>query len=261
MSSHGPVEAILQTSIMPNGCFLAVRSKLYFCKESVVPIKSIATSPRTIRPDKENAELAYWSRTFEREGGALWNGHYSYFYTELFGFTPQDYSGLRVLDVGCGPRGSLEWADMTLERVGIDPLVNKYEAFGIGRHKMTYVHAAIEATPFSNSYFDVIASFNSLDHVDDIDAALTEIKRLLKTGGSFLLITEVNHAARVTEPIEMTEDELKRKLKADFSLQTWRRYRIRADHDIYRSVRDGTPSSSLQPETPGIVAALAYKKV
>ena len=29
-------------------------------------------------------------------------------------------SGMRVLDVGCGPRGSLEWATMAARRVGID---------------------------------------------------------------------------------------------------------------------------------------------
>ena len=32
-------------------------------------------------------------------------------------------------DIGCGPRGSLEWATMAAERVGLDPPVNKYLGF------------------------------------------------------------------------------------------------------------------------------------
>ena len=31
-------------------------------------------------------------------------------YTVVFGLTRDDFAGKAVLDVGCGPRGSLEWA-------------------------------------------------------------------------------------------------------------------------------------------------------
>jgi len=42
-------------------------------------------------------------------------------FLDYFGLSKDFYKGKKILDIGCGPRGSLEWADMTLERVGLDP--------------------------------------------------------------------------------------------------------------------------------------------
>jgi ubiquinone/menaquinone biosynthesis C-methylase UbiE len=41
-----------------------------------------------------------------------------------------------------------------------------------GLHGMTYVAARSEEIPFPEGYFDVVSSFNSLDHVDDLDGPL-----------------------------------------------------------------------------------------
>ena len=78
---------------------------------------------------KHKSEVAYWRGVYRREG-QLTNDHYTWFYTSYFGLGPADYTDRRVLDIGCGPRGSLEWADMASERVGLDPLVDEYQALG-----------------------------------------------------------------------------------------------------------------------------------
>jgi ubiquinone/menaquinone biosynthesis C-methylase UbiE len=132
--------------------------------------------------------------------GELTNWHYKQFYTDYFGLEESFYNNKVILDIGCGPRGSLEWADMSKERYGLDPLADKYLRMGAHKHKMNYVKAYSESIPFNDSFFDVICSFNSLDHVEDIGKTIIEIKRTLKPGGIFLLIVDVHAYPTPTEP-------------------------------------------------------------
>ena len=71
---------------------------------------------------KGEAELNYWLGRYNDEKNVFINYHYEYFYTEHFHLAKEDFTGKRILDIGCGPRGSLEWADNALVRIGIDPL-------------------------------------------------------------------------------------------------------------------------------------------
>lgn len=155
--------------------------------------------------DKGASELRYWAAAKEKEA-VLHNSWYEYFYTTHFGLTRDDYRGKKVLDIGCGPRGSLEWADMAAERVGLDPLAESYRTLGADRHKMTYVAASSDAIPFPDGQFDVVCSFNSLDHVDDLEATIAEIGRVTAPGGLFLLLTDVNHPPTVCEPVSFSWD-------------------------------------------------------
>lgn len=149
---------------------------------------------------KNAQELEFWQRYKLSQGGRLWNDHYVTLFTTAFGLDESFYEDKSVLDVGCGPCGSLEWADLASRRVGLDPLANDYAVLRASPQKMEYSNARSEAMPFPDDDFDIITSINSLDHVDDVDATASEISRVLKPGGQFLLITEVNHGPRVTEP-------------------------------------------------------------
>jgi SAM-dependent methyltransferase len=208
---------------------------------------------------KAGAELAYWKKQFRREG-MLGNAHYEFNYTVLFDLTPQDYANLRLLDIGCGPRGSLEWAGMTAMRVGVDPLLDRYRTLGIENHKMKYICAHVEAMPFRDAHFDVVTSFNSLDHVDNLDLALYEIYRVLKPLGRFLLIVETNHAPTPTEPIEITESALRSKLSSKSEIISWRVFALRSDHDIYRSIRDSAPFENIPVGVAGVVVSYMIKR-
>jgi SAM-dependent methyltransferase len=123
--------------------------------------------------EKHSAEMAYWKQMHFENQGVLRNAHYKYFYTEYFAIAPEEYADRAILDIGCGPRGSLEWADNAKERVGLDPLVNQYRSLGINAHRMSYVCAPSEKIPFPEQYFDFVFSFNSLDHVDNVEATLS----------------------------------------------------------------------------------------
>lgn len=148
---------------------------------------------------KRTAELAYWRRR-QVEEQVLANDWYRDAFTTAFGLDESFYVDKRILDVGCGPRGSLEWATMASERVGLDPLAKAYERLNGGVHGMTYVAARSEKIPYPTGHFDVVSSVNSLDHVDDLGATIAEITRVTSGGGTVLILTNVNHPPTRTEP-------------------------------------------------------------
>lgn len=151
---------------------------------------------------KEAFELAYWKMT-KRRDKLFGNEHYQYFYTDYFQLDSEYYKGKNILDIGCGPRGSLEWAESAKERIGLDPLAEAYMSLGAANHKMTYVSDYVENMPFGNDYFDVICSFNSLDHVGDLKESCKQIERVLKPGGLFLLIVDIHKYPTPTEPQQL----------------------------------------------------------
>lgn len=154
----------------------------------------------TRRERDRSGELAYWS-TRKAVEGRLKNGWFERFFTGHFGLTATDYADKCILDIGCGPRGSLEWATAALERVGLDPLADEYIEFGTDEHSMVYIAGGAESVPFPDGYFDVVCSFNSLDHVDDLGTAITEMKRVVTVGGLVLLLTDVHEEPTPQEPI------------------------------------------------------------
>jgi ubiquinone/menaquinone biosynthesis C-methylase UbiE len=148
---------------------------------------------------KELYEYAYW-RSRQIEEKELVNSFYERLFTRSVGLTYESYRGKRILDVGCGPRGSLEWATHAAERVGIDVLAERYRRFGTDRHAMRYVEAGAEDMPFDDGYFDVVTSFNSLDHVVDVRRSLREMARVLAPGGTMVLVVDIHRRPTVAEP-------------------------------------------------------------
>ena len=151
-------------------------------------------------PVKQRCEMDYWEAVSKREHGTMSNSHYEKIYTDFFGIDATFYDGKKFLDVGCGPRGSLEWAKTSVERVCVDPLARKYGLLGADAHDMVYVQAGVEEMPFPDNSFDVIASINNLDHVTNADMAMDELARVLRPGGTLLLIVEVHARPTMCEP-------------------------------------------------------------
>jgi SAM-dependent methyltransferase len=142
--------------------------------------------------------LYWWRRKADEQ--LLGNDWYEALFTTRVGLDREVYAGRRVLDIGCGPRGSLEWADHAARRVGLDPLVPVYRRLGIDQHAMEYVAAPAEQMPFPDASFDIVTSINSLDHVDHLAATIEEISRVLAPGGLLLIVVEVGHAPTIAEP-------------------------------------------------------------
>lgn len=171
---------------------------------------------------KRRAELEFWQARAAAEG-ELANYWYERAFTTLFGVDAAFFAGKRMLDVGCGPRGSLEWATSAARRVGLDPLAAEYAALSGRAARMEYAAGRAERIPFADHSFDVVSVFNALDHVERLDRAVAEIKRVTAPGGSVLLLVEVGRPPTVTEPIELDWDVLDR-FGPEFGIAHSRRY-------------------------------------
>jgi SAM-dependent methyltransferase len=205
--------------------------------------------------EKAAHELAYWRERRAAHGELEQsNAHYRWAFTDHYGLPLDFYDGKRLLDVGCGPRGSLEWADRATERVGLDPLATEYKRLHSREHAMTYVQAGMEAIPFPDAHFDVVSSFNSLDHVDHLDDAISELTRVTRPGGLLLLLTDVGHAPTPTEPQTYSWRVLDRFVR-HWRLVERRDYERPGDN-MLDNLRGGAPFDHADPRPrPGLLSA------
>lgn len=91
-----------------------------------------------------------------------------------------DLSGL-VLDVGCGPNKvrPAYVRHVTQENYyGLDPLMSNID------RDFRFVHGIAEKLPFIDGCFDSLVFYSCLDHMLDLDLALTEASRVLKLNGT-----------------------------------------------------------------------------
>jgi ubiquinone/menaquinone biosynthesis C-methylase UbiE len=217
------------------------------------------TQARMQMDTKAQAELVYWRNIKQKTKNApLSCSHYEYFYTTHFSLSKSFYNNKRVLDIGCGPRGSLEWADNTQQRIGLDPLAKSYRELGIDSQKMLYVAGAAENIPFPDDYFEIVTSFNSLDHVDNIDKTIEEIIRVIKPGGMFLLITDVNHQPTATEPVSFSWDIIHKFMPRLKMLE--KKHYEKGTSGMYDSIKAGTMYDHSNPrQRYGILSAKFLK--
>lgn len=170
-------------------------SKLFGTK-----VKSTTLNNSSNLASKEACEMSFWKSRKSREGTFI-NGHYQAIYTAYAGLSISHYANKRVLDIGCGPRGSLEWTPNSSVTVCVDPLAHSYESLGgIEKHRMMYVQGGIESIPFVAESFDVVTSINNFDHVENPTVGAAEVSRVLKHGGLFLLIVEIHTEPTPCEP-------------------------------------------------------------
>lgn len=205
---------------------------------------------------KEYHELRYWrgvTAPIARDRAKLEHerAHYEFFFTTFFGLSADDYAGRAILDIGCGPCGSLEWANGAREHVGLDPLADRYRKLAQDNQAMTYCAASSEAIPYPDGHFDGVSTFNSLDHVDDVAATIREIKRVTAPAGRILLIVEIGHAPTPTEP-HWLDESVPAQFAPEFKPVGVRLFGVREDHNLYASLKHAIPYAAGKP---GILAA------
>jgi 2-polyprenyl-3-methyl-5-hydroxy-6-metoxy-1,4-benzoquinol methylase len=95
----------------------------------------------------------------------------------------------RILDMGCGRgkmlasvRGAQEKFGLDLSQTAIDEAVRNYP----GNH---FAVGDVTQTPYADNFFDFIYSLEVIEHIEQPEKMLLEIKRILKPGGYALVQT------------------------------------------------------------------------
>lgn len=98
-----------------------------------------------------------------------------------------DSSGRQVLDVGCGNGAylrELEWR--RIQAVGCDLSAGMLAST---RQHPRLVNGDVTALPFRGDAFDVVLAPHMLYHVDDREAAAIELRRVLRSTGCCVIVT------------------------------------------------------------------------
>ncbi len=108
-------------------------------------------------------------------------------------FAEKYCSGKDVLDLGCGSGyGTAKIAAVARSACGVDVSADAV-AFAAARHSSSNLsYRTIEAgaqLPFDDGVFDVVLSFQVIEHISDDHGYLLEARRVLKPDGVVILIT------------------------------------------------------------------------
>jgi ubiquinone/menaquinone biosynthesis C-methylase UbiE len=110
-------------------------------------------------------------------------------------------AGLRLLDLGAGMGGfavAAALAGATVTACEYNPAYCRIVELRAARHglRLPVFNAAGERLPFPRASFDAVTAWDVLEHVQDPQAVLAEIARVLRPGGH-ALITAINRRAWV----------------------------------------------------------------
>lgn len=99
--------------------------------------------------------------------------------------------GKRILDAACGEGyGSYflkKWGAKEVFGLDVDADTVKKAEHLFGSPEVKYQCHTVEELPFPDYYFDMVVSFETIEHLDHPEKFLQEIQRVLKPGGMIVL--------------------------------------------------------------------------
>ncbi len=136
-------------------------------------------------------------------------------------------AGLDVLDIASGEGyGTAILAGVASSVVGveIDHEVVSHAQAAYPLANCRFEQGDAQAIPLDDASVDVVVSFETLEHLGDHDAFFTEVRRVLRSGGMFIVSTPNRdvYSARGSSPnpfhiLELTEGEFRTLLKEHFN--------------------------------------------
>ena len=160
-------------------------------------------------------------------------------------------SGSRILDLGCGNGISsrlLNQADFDVVGTDISALFLE-EAQEWENPKLRYQVCDVLELPFENNSFDVICSNELIEHLPDVETALTEMIRVVRKGGKVVL-SGPNLCSPITPFLDWirmmfgkpgrpvwgeTKQQALQQLKRNCGLYINKRFLTKTPHFIYRN--------------------------
>ena len=129
------------------------------------------------------------------------------------------FDGKVVVDVGPGPLGFPDACPARVS-IGVDPLAERYREHGLllEGSDAVYLSLGAESIPLTSASVDVVVARNSLDHVDDPQAVMREVQRLLKSAGTLILNFDAGHAPTATEPHVLSRELVRAALSSDMTV-------------------------------------------
>ena len=109
-----------------------------------------------------------------------------------YAFAARLTQGKRVLDAGCGAGyGSAELAKKAHWVVGVDVAAEAvdFARANYGGPNLRFAQASADALPFRKGSFDLVVSFEVIEHLRDYREFLREARRVLSPGGQFIVST------------------------------------------------------------------------
>jgi ubiquinone/menaquinone biosynthesis C-methylase UbiE len=118
-------------------------------------------------------------------------------FQKYFASLVRDLEHQRVLEIGCG-EGSLLVALPGMNKFGIDPSAQALLR-ARRRSSANYAVARCEQLPFPSEAFDVVVAVGVMEHFEMIDAAISEIRRVLSPSGHYIALiqTDMTRSERV----------------------------------------------------------------
>lgn len=158
--------------------------------------------------------------------GEIWYEHWHRYH-----FAVALVAGRRVLDVACGEGyGSALLAGSALSVTGVDlaPAAIAHARGSYARPNLEFIEADCTRLPFDDASFDVVVSFETIEHITAQEAFLDEVKRVLAPEGLVVLSSpnrpEYSHARGIVNPFhvrELDRTELANLVAPRFAHHAW----------------------------------------
>jgi SAM-dependent methyltransferase len=134
----------------------------------------------------QESEKKYWLSTKSTASDKSRKQYFEEKITHGFNINYDFFAGKSVLEIGCGPNGIIFQIDNAKSRVGLEPL--DLDDLTHEQWKKSIIRNGVgEKIPFESNSFDVILSFNALDHSFSPSKVIEEAHRVLRKDGDLLI--------------------------------------------------------------------------
>jgi ubiquinone/menaquinone biosynthesis C-methylase UbiE len=138
----------------------------------------------------------YWQEKNDSLGHANHTPRWPKQELEMFYASVKNFIGRDILDIGAGEGIFIEYLkkrNSNVENISALEISSKAAEMGGKRNPSVayFVGSADETYPFADKKFDTLFMTDVIEHLVDIDQAISECDRILKEGGKLIIITPV----------------------------------------------------------------------